>query len=85
MTESFNLGITHSRVFDLSFAIGLLNAKFIGLLESMTKKLISLFWVEGEPWVDITYRYDIRGQLLEEGHNGQFVSYAYDVAENRVK
>ena len=35
--------------------------------------------------LDISYRYDIRGQLLEERRGGRLVSYAYDAAGNRVK
>ena len=34
--------------------------------------------------LDISYKYDVRGQLLEEGRNGEAVSYTYDKAGNRI-
>ena len=34
--------------------------------------------------LDISYSYDVRGQLLEERRNGAPVRYAYDKASNRV-
>ena len=39
----------------------------------------------GNKVLDIFYRYDVRGQLLEERRNGDSVSYTYDKAGNRVK
>ena len=39
----------------------------------------------GNNALDISYSYDIRGQLLEERRNGAPVSYAYDKAGNRIK
>ena len=38
----------------------------------------------GSGALDISYGYDIRGQLLEERRNGASVRYAYDKASNRV-
>ena len=35
--------------------------------------------------LDISYRYDVRGQLLEERRNGASVCYAYDRAGNRIR
>ncbi len=35
--------------------------------------------------IDISYKYDVRGQLLEEGRNGENVSYSYDRAGNRIR
>ncbi len=40
---------------------------------------------EGSSALDISYQYDVRGQLLEERRNGVSVSYAYDKAGNRVR
>ncbi|WP_300791845.1 RHS repeat domain-containing protein [uncultured Acetatifactor sp.] len=40
---------------------------------------------EGSSALDISYRYDVRGQLLEERRNGASVCYAYDRAGNRVR
>ena len=40
---------------------------------------------EGNNALDISYSYDIRGQLLEERRNGVSVSYAYDKAGNRIR
>ena len=39
----------------------------------------------GNNALDISYSYDIRGQLLEERRNGTPVCYAYDKAGNRIK
>jgi len=39
----------------------------------------------GNNALDISYRYDIHGQLLEERRNGGSVSYAYDKAGNRIR
>lgn len=39
----------------------------------------------GSSALDISYRYDVRGQLLEERRNGESVQYAYDKAGNRIK
>ncbi len=39
----------------------------------------------GSNALDISYHYDVRGQLLEERRNGISVSYAYDKAGNRIK
>ena len=39
----------------------------------------------GSSALDISYSYDIRGQLLEERRNGAAVSYAYDKAGNRIQ
>ena len=39
----------------------------------------------GNNALDISYSYDVRGQLLEERRNGAAVCYAYDRAGNRVK
>ena len=39
----------------------------------------------GNNALDISYSYDIRGQLLEERRNGAPVCYAYDKAGNRIK
>ncbi|MDE6420827.1 MAG: hypothetical protein K2K87_09910 [Lachnospiraceae bacterium] len=39
----------------------------------------------GSSALDISYQYDVRGQLLEERRNGASVSYAYDKAGNRVR
>ena len=41
--------------------------------------------IVGNTALDISYSYDIRGQLLEERCNGAPVSYAYDKAGNRIK
>ena len=35
--------------------------------------------------MDISYAYDVRGQLLEERRNGTSVCYAYDKAGNRIR
>lgn len=35
--------------------------------------------------IDISYRYDVRGQLLEERRNNMPVCYEYDAAGNRIK
>ncbi|GMU13391.1 hypothetical protein WAL17_18210 [Waltera acetigignens] len=35
--------------------------------------------------MDISYAYDVRGQLLEERRNGASVCYAYDKAGNRIR
>jgi uncharacterized protein RhaS with RHS repeats len=40
---------------------------------------------EGSSTLDISYRYDVRGQLLEERWNGDSVCCAYDRAGNRVR
>ena len=39
----------------------------------------------GNNALDISYNYDVRGQLLEERRNGASVSYAYDKAGNRIR
>ena len=39
----------------------------------------------GNNALDISYAYDVRGQLLEERRNGASVCYAYDKAENRIR
>ncbi len=39
----------------------------------------------GNNALDISYRYDVRGQLLEERRNGASVCYAYDKAGNRIR
>lgn len=39
----------------------------------------------GNNALDISYSYDVRGQLLEERRNGASVSYAYDKAGNRSR
>ena len=39
----------------------------------------------GNNALDISYNYDVRGQLLEERRNGACVSYAYDKAGNRIR
>ena len=39
----------------------------------------------GNNALDISYSYDVRGQLLEERRNGASVCYAYDKAGNRVR
>ena len=39
----------------------------------------------GNNALDISYAYDVRGQLLEERRNGASVSYAYDKAGNRIR
>lgn len=41
--------------------------------------------ISGNNALDISYNYDVRGQLLEERRNGASVSYAYDKAGNRVR
>ncbi len=35
--------------------------------------------------IDISYRYDVRGQLLEERRNNMSVCYEYDAAGNRIR
>jgi len=40
---------------------------------------------EGSSALDISYQYDVRGQLLEEKRNGNPIQYAYDKAGNRIK
>ena len=35
--------------------------------------------------IDISYRYDVRGQLLEERRNNMSTHYAYDAAGNRIR
>lgn len=35
--------------------------------------------------MDISYQYDVRGQLLEECRNGDSVCYTYDKAGNRIR
>ena len=35
--------------------------------------------------MDLSYAYDVRGQLLEERRNGTSVCYAYDKAGNRIR
>lgn len=39
----------------------------------------------GNNALDISYHYDVRGQLLEERRNGVSVCYAYDKAGNRIR
>ena len=39
----------------------------------------------GNNALDLSYAYDVRGQLLEERRNGASVSYAYDKAGNRIR
>ena len=39
----------------------------------------------GSNALDISYQYNIRGQLLEERRNGASVCYAYDAAGNRIR
>ena len=39
----------------------------------------------GSNALDISYSYDVRGQLLEERRNGASVCYAYDKAGNRLR
>ena len=39
----------------------------------------------GNNALDLSYNYDVRGQLLEERRNGASVSYAYDKAGNRIR
>ncbi len=39
----------------------------------------------GNNALDISYHYDVRGQLLEERRNGVSVCYSYDKAGNRVR
>lgn len=39
----------------------------------------------GNNALDISYSYDVRGQLLEERRNGASVCYAYDKAGNRIR
>ena len=39
----------------------------------------------GNNALDISYAYDVRGQLLEERRNGTSVCYAYDKAGNRIR
>ena len=39
----------------------------------------------GNNALDISYAYDVRGQLLEERRNGASVCYAYDKAGNRIR
>ena len=41
--------------------------------------------ISGSNVLDISYAYDVRGQLLEERRNGASVCYAYDKAENRIR
>lgn len=39
----------------------------------------------GNNALDLSYNYDVRGQLLEERRNGTSVCYAYDKAGNRIR
>ena len=39
----------------------------------------------GNDALDLSYNYDVRGQLLEERRNGTSVCYAYDKAGNRIR
>ena len=39
----------------------------------------------GNNALELSYAYDVRGQLLEERRNGASVSYAYDKAGNRIR
>ena len=39
----------------------------------------------GNNALDLSYAYDVRGQLLEERRNGASVCYAYDKAGNRIR
>ena len=39
----------------------------------------------GNNALDLSYNYDVRGQLLEERRNGASVCYAYDKAGNRIR
>ena len=39
----------------------------------------------GNNALDLSYTYDVRGQLLEERRNGASVCYAYDKAGNRIR
>ena len=39
----------------------------------------------GSSALNISYQYDVRGQLLEERRNGDSVCYAYDQAGNRIR
>ena len=41
--------------------------------------------ISGSNVLDISYAYDVRGQLLEERRNGASVCYAYDKAGNRIR
>ena len=39
----------------------------------------------GNNALDLSYNYDVRGQLLEERRNGASVCYTYDKAGNRIR
>ena len=39
----------------------------------------------GNNALDISYNYDVRGQLLEERRNRRCLCYAYDKAGNRIR
>ena len=41
--------------------------------------------ISGSNALDLSYAYDVRGQLLEERRNGASVCYAYDKAGNRIR
>ena len=41
--------------------------------------------ISGSNVLDISYAYDVRGQLLEERRNGASVCYVYDKAGNRIR
>ena len=41
--------------------------------------------ISGSNALDLSYAYDVRGQLLEERRNGTSVCYAYDKAGNRIR
>ena len=41
--------------------------------------------ISGSNALDLSYVYDVRGQLLEERRNGASVCYAYDKAGNRIR
>ena len=41
--------------------------------------------ISGSNALELSYAYDVRGQLLEERRNGASVCYAYDKAGNRIR
>ena len=41
--------------------------------------------ISGSNALDLSYAYDVRGQLLEERRNGASICYAYDKAGNRIR
>lgn len=56
-----------------------------GMQAGVTLGVVTSEITAGNNALDISYNYDVRGQLLEERRNGASVCYAYDKAGNRIR